>query len=354
MKTAWRFGLMLAMLLWAGAAKASQIVTVTDVMDHHDNVWDDDAGIWFLIPQDEYEDPCNWDEDHSPWHRTSNEDWGWTHDISASVPSDANGIESATLAIKAWDVDSGESEDDVILANGLYLGTLTGVDRDWETVTFTLPDSLLDDLWKNRELYVYMDIDQILELSGGYRVTLGSSTLTVKYITSGAASNTTAVYRFWSPVILSHFYTIDEAERDLLLAEYPYIWEYEGEAFNALAGAGNTGASPVYRFWSPTLCGHFYTIDEKEKESIIATYTKDIWTYEGIAFYAFDSEKDASGTLPVYRFWSESLGHHFFTIDETEKQWLMDNYSDVWEYECIAWYAYAPSQHDSDEATPSK
>ena len=190
--------------------------------------------------------------------------------------------------------------------------------------------------------YVYMDIDQILELTGGFRVTLGSSTLTVNYTTSGARSDKGPVYRFWSPVTLSHFYTTDEAERDLLIDDYSHIWAYEGIAYQALLSAGDTGASPVYRFWSPTRGGHLYTIDETEKESMIARYPADVWTYEGIAFYAFVSDKLASGTVPVHRFRSSCLGYDFFTVDDAEKRWLIESYPEVWTYEGIAWYAYAP------------
>jgi hypothetical protein len=50
--------------------------------------------------------------------------------------------------------------------------------------------------------------------------------------------------------------------------------------FNAAA------LSPVYRFWSNTFLGHFYTISEYEKDYVIATWP-DTWTYEGPVFYAY-------------------------------------------------------------------
>ena len=42
--------------------------------------------------------------------------------------------------------------------------------------------------------------------------------------------------------------------------------------------------SPVYRFWGGT--SHFYTISESEKDFVIATWP-DIWSYEGPVFYAY-------------------------------------------------------------------
>jgi len=41
----------------------------------------------------------------------------------------------------------------------------------------------------------------------------------------------------------------------------------------------------VYRFWSDALSGHFYTIDEAERDKLINQYSH-VWTYEGIAWYA--------------------------------------------------------------------
>jgi len=344
MKMTRRLEVILVVLLSTCATYAAQVVTVQDVVDYRDNYWDDESGVWFLVPKAVYEDPCNWYEDHMPWHRGSNQDWGWVHDVSSRVPLDATGIASATLTIRAWDVDSAEGEDDAIFVNSRYLGSLVGVDRDWQAVTFNLPAPVLNDLWNNAQLYVYMDIDQMLNPSIGYRVTLDNSILTIRYNTSGTAPTTVPVFRFWSPLSSSHFYTTNEAERDSILANYSSdIWTYEGTAYNALLTAGTTAARPVHRFWSPSASGHFYTISTTEKDGIIATYPSSVWTYEGIAFYAFAAGEQPLGTSPVYRFWSPLVSHHFFTMNAAEKDYILANYSSsVWTYEGIAWYAFEP------------
>jgi len=117
--------------------------------------------------------------DHPPHYRGMWEDWGWTHDMTGLVPDDATGIEWATLWIDAWDVDLTEGEIDVIYINDVEMGILADTGgRYWGTSRFTLPPSLLDDLWQDGEVYVYMDIDTG---SGGHRVALDNSTLTVSY-----------------------------------------------------------------------------------------------------------------------------------------------------------------------------
>jgi subtilisin family serine protease len=78
----------------------------------------------------------------------------------------------------------------------------------------------------------------------------------------------------------------------------------------------NAVTSPVYRFWSDQCGSHFFTINKEEKDYIIATYPEE-WRFEGIAWYAYTTQQ--SGTLPVYRFWSNQHGSHFFTINESEK-----------------------------------
>ena len=111
------------------------------------------------------------------------------------------------------------------------------------------------------------------------------------------------VYRFWSAKLGSHFFTISETEKDKLLAYctqdeakttgYPSTWTYEGIAFYAHPPVVSpdvppAGSKPVYRFWSPKLGYHFFTMTESEKDKLMAPPFSDVWTYEGIAWYAYE------------------------------------------------------------------
>ena len=96
-----------------------------------------------------------------------------------------------------------------------------------------------------------------------------------------------AVYRFWSPVSDKYFYTISESEKDWLIANYPDYWTYDGPAFYAYPeGKQPPECKPIYRFWNIEEGGHFYTIDESEKDNLIAQ-SADTFVFEGIAFYAY-------------------------------------------------------------------
>jgi hypothetical protein len=108
-----------------------------------------------------------------------------------------------------------------------------------------------------------------------------------------------------------------------------------------LIGAGFAEAvgesrAPIYHFWSGAYGHHFYTISESDKNYVIATWP-DIWTYEGPVFYAYPNQ--VPGTLPVYCFWSAKFGGHFYTISEGEKDYVITTWPDIWTYEGIAYYS---------------
>ena len=96
---------------------------------------------------------------------------------------------------------------------------------------------------------------------------------------------------------------------------------------------------PVYRFWSGT--SHFYTIDEVEKNKLVNQYA-NVWHFEGIVFYAYPEGAEPPECKAVYRFWNKTNNTHFFTIKETEAAKLMAQYSNVYTYEGVAFYAYPP------------
>jgi hypothetical protein len=147
------------------------------------------------------------------------------------------------------------------------------------------------------------------------------------------------VYRFYSEQLQGHFFTIDENEKNSIIAAFPEnVWRYEGVSWNVYPNSQD-GAVPLHRFYSEQLKRHFYTVDEDEKNTIIATFTSDVWRYEGIAWYVHPEQRDSA--RPIYRFYSEQLKGHFYTQSENEKNSIISRFTeDVWRYEGIAYYAY--------------
>jgi len=115
-------------------------------------------------------------------YRWWNEDWGWTHTFSPPGPTPSE-IISATLEIRAWDVDF-PSEINIIFGSGsssTNIGTLLGGDDIWTTSILSLSSYLFTDLIDGN-IDIWMDIDSSNTFNMDmWAVTLESSKLTVTY-----------------------------------------------------------------------------------------------------------------------------------------------------------------------------
>lgn len=96
------------------------------------------------------------------------------------------------------------------------------------------------------------------------------------------ASNTQPLFRFYNVRARTHFYTASAEERDVVAATWPGIFTYEGVAY-AVSPPGTPGAAPVYRFYNLRTGCHFYTASAEERDAVMAKWP-DIFLYEGEAF----------------------------------------------------------------------
>jgi Repeat of unknown function (DUF5648) len=144
------------------------------------------------------------------------------------------------------------------------------------------------------------------------------------------------VYRFWSPGFNNaHFFTTDALEAQNI-RDNDKNWVDEGGAFTAVSANGDGSCAtglPVFRFYSQVFQSHFYTQSAAEKEHIVEADRN--WTYEGVAYCAFPEAR--TGTVALYRFWSPVFGKHFFTADQAEADHIR-TFDSNWTYENIAYY----------------
>jgi alpha-tubulin suppressor-like RCC1 family protein len=214
----------------------------------------------------------------------------------------------------------------------LYLSTSGyGAGYAWRVVS-----GLLHGSWAGRPLWLYIGGG-----SDGQEIASGEAYLDNFVMETGGPliPALSAVYRFWSPVLQSHFYTIDPNEKDWLIKAYPNVWTYEGPVFRAAATSNSPGLAPVYRFWSLAGQGHFYTINPSEKK-YLTDYWSKAWTLEGVAFYAYPEGSQSPVSKPVYRFFRPNEGSHFYTIDPSEGDWLLKTYPQIFTAEGVAFYAF--------------
>ena len=145
---------------------------------------------------------------------------------------------------------------------------------------------------------------------------------------------TIPLYRFHRSDTDTYFFTANEAEKNNILANAnPEVWTMEKVSQHVLSTQVPNSA-PVYRLHRNATGGFFYTISEAEVELI-----KHDFTVDGIAFYALTSP--VYDALPVYRFCDQETGARFYTIGEVEKNQIIATIpKSHLVYEGIAWYAY--------------
>lgn len=124
------------------------------------------------------------------------------------------------------------------------------------------------------------------------------------------------VHRFFNTESGRHFYTAGEQEAEFVLNNIDsFVLEESASFFSA--SPYDWMSSPLYRFFNQDTGVHFYTISGEEKEFIINNY--DQYRFEGTGFHAWDSQIAPLNSSPVYRFFNPNTGSHFFAMsDEAE------------------------------------
>ena len=141
------------------------------------------------------------------------------------------------------------------------------------------------------------------------------------------------VYRFYNSGTSAHFYTANEAERDLLIASAS-AFQYEGAAF-MVSPVPQAGLAPVYRFVNTSTGVHLYTISETERALIQSSLP--VYELEGVAYYA--SQTSGTGLTPLYRFYQQNQKFHFYSALYTERDELISN-ACAYRYEGPAYYVF--------------
>lgn len=141
------------------------------------------------------------------------------------------------------------------------------------------------------------------------------------------------VYRFFNNNTGVHFYTAREEEKSFIQNNLS-SFSFEEASYRGVDPLTDAGVPlPVYRFLNRETGVHLYTISETERDAV---KNSDSFTYEGYAFFAYETEVE--GSIPIYRFFNSSSGAHFYTPSFSEKNYIEDNLPEF-ESEGIAYYA---------------
>lgn len=232
-------------------------------------------------------------------------------------------------SIKTYDVQTGAITD--MNPGGVLNGSLTILSFSWSPDQ-TASAFITSDINNTRRLYTS---DGLGASSSVSYTTITDGGTRVKWAPSADSTN---VYRFWSNTTQHHFYTANFAEALNVMAKYNNdVWDYEGISYSVV-GLESCGSntSSVYRFWSPKYSSHFFTISAAERDHITSTYPPSTWTYEGVAYCAEQSQN--TDNIPLYRFWSPKFGGHFYTTSQAERDSVLAKWPTTWTYEGVAYY----------------
>lgn len=139
------------------------------------------------------------------------------------------------------------------------------------------------------------------------------------------------VFRFYNTQTDTHFYTANEGERDYVMATFGQ-YAYEGNVFDA--ALMDASGLDVFRFYNNETGTHFYTASEAERDYLMSTF--DEYSYEGAVYGAYADSEGGQHT-PLYRLYNQETQTHFYTVNEAERDFVINTYSQ-YQYEGIAYY----------------
>ncbi len=96
-------------------------------------------------------------------------------------------------------------------------------------------------------------------------------------------------------------------------------------------------AAPVWRFYNQSTGSHFYTASGAERDAVSSKYST-LFTFEGPAWMTADADWwEEAQTAPLYRFYNKKNGSHFYTVSEAEKAKIIASYGATYAYEGVAY-----------------
>jgi hypothetical protein len=141
------------------------------------------------------------------------------------------------------------------------------------------------------------------------------------------------VQRFYNKRNGSHFYTADPDEAGRVATTLSHIYSYDGPAYR-LNTSNPSNMRPLYRFYNRRNGSHFYTVDPAERDLVIATLAST-YSYDGPAYSVSTFQWFSK---PVYRFYNRISGTHFYTADLSEANRVMTTLAATYTYEGIGYF----------------
>ncbi len=145
------------------------------------------------------------------------------------------------------------------------------------------------------------------------------------------------IYRFRNQIQEGGYIFVGDAERGAILSDRSDELVLEGVAFN-VATSEDAGLIAMYRFQSEVNPGAYLLVGEAERAAILSDSDfSAAYIEEGIAFYVPEADSDTGAN--IYRFRSTTLAGGYIYVDETERQDILDDFSNSFIEEGLAFAA---------------
>jgi uncharacterized protein (DUF1800 family) len=155
--------------------------------------------------------------------------------------------------------------------------------------------------------------------------------------TAWAQAGLSPVYRFFNLQKGTHFYTISQIERDVVIANWPQIFVFEGPVFSAYTQQV-PGTVGVTRFYNVQTGAHFYTDSPDEVAYVLKNFPQ--FVLEGVVYYV-PPVPGTDGRTDLYRFFNIQTATHFYTASVFERDTVLAKYPQF-VYEGTVYYVYNP------------
>jgi hypothetical protein len=137
------------------------------------------------------------------------------------------------------------------------------------------------------------------------------------YVSASEFPGSVAILRYFHEAQKNHFYTASPQEIGTTNVGAVGNHGYKFEGVVGYAYPAQHDLAPVHRYWNAPKTDHLYTTNAGE----IGTTTPGQagnhgYVSEGIAFHVFTHHH--AGLVPVYRYWNEAKGDHFYTHNVSE------------------------------------
>lgn len=161
---------------------------------------------------------------------------------------------------------------------------------------------------------------------------------------SGAPATLDLDLRVFGPSATDTTVDMPLADSRLPATSYPETITYQalqsGRHYVEIAAFEGTGSGaltwsvlpepllPVYRFYNNRTGTHFYTPSESERQTVQSTLGH-LYTFEGVAYHT----KATKNTQSLYRFYNNRSGTHFYTASESERERVATTMTGTFTYE---------------------